>query len=295
MKKIILNIGIFAVLAMIILPTVIVLAADDLSYTVLAPLPGTTESDNTTTLQKYLPGLFKLLIGLSAVAAVLMIVIGGFQYISTDAIQKKSEGKERIKNAVLGLVLVISAWLILNTINPNLLKINLNIESVTTEAPSGVTLGGELSAATGKVVPWYPLSPEQVAMNKTVMDELKKYGVGVKNGPCTTTGQTTGCTNLVGMLDSTFRGVTDLKKICGSSCVVEITGGTEGGHKSHGPNLPPVDLGFDTNLDKYILNNQVQGVAPQVIQGVGTVYTSKVGNRNATFLKESNHWHVVFE
>jgi hypothetical protein len=74
-----------------------------------------------------------------------MIVIGGFQYISTDAIQKKSEGKERIKNAVLGLVLVISAWLILATINPNLLNINLNIESVTTTAPTGTE--GTLSPA----------------------------------------------------------------------------------------------------------------------------------------------------
>jgi RHS repeat-associated protein len=49
-----------------------------------------------------------------------MIVIGGFQYISSDAIMKKSEGKQRIQDAVIGLVLVISAWLILNTINPNL-------------------------------------------------------------------------------------------------------------------------------------------------------------------------------
>jgi len=124
----------------------------DNTYTVLAPLPGTTLSDCPqgstdckTTLEKYLPGVFKLAIGLSAVAAVLMIVIGGFQYISSDAIMKKSEGKERIKNAVFGLVLVISAWLILNTINPNLLNINLNIEPVTTTSPAGG--GGTLNTS----------------------------------------------------------------------------------------------------------------------------------------------------
>jgi hypothetical protein len=246
-------------------------------------------------LEKYLPGLFNLAIGLAAAFAVLMIVWGGVQYMTTDAVLGKSAGKERIKNAIWGLVLVISAWLILYTINPNLLTLNLNIEKVTTSAPAGVTLGGELSAGTGAVLPWYPLSPEQVAMNKTVMDELKKYGVGVNAGPCTTQGQTSGCTNLVGMLDSTFRGVTDLKKACGDKCIIEISGGTEGGHASHGPGEPPVDLRTGTNLDKYILDKKNEVVAPYVKPGLGTVYTVRVGNRNATFLNEGTHWHVVFE
>lgn len=118
------------------------------NYTVLAPLPGTLVGPAQgggwqTDLQTYLPGLFNLLIGLSAVFAVLMIVIGGFQYMSTDAIMKKESGKKRIMNAVYGLVLVIGAWLILSTINPNLLNINLNIQSAPTSAPTG-TSGGQL-------------------------------------------------------------------------------------------------------------------------------------------------------
>jgi len=284
------------------LPTIQAVAAEG-DYTVLAPLPGTTKGvcnpDATppdpnceTTLAKYLPGVFKLAIGLSAVFAVLMIVIGGFQYMSTDAIQKKSDGKERIKNAVFGLVLVIGAWLILNEINPNLLNLNLNIEKVTTIAPKGI-LGGELSAGTGGIFPGYTLTQAQVDTNTAMRNDLKNnYGIDVNAGPCTT-GGTSGCTNLVGMTATTFKGVTDLKSVCG--CNITISGGTEGGHASHGPNMPPIDLRFDTNLDKYILDNQVSGVAPQTIPGVGIVYTSKVGNRNATFLKEYDHWHVVFE
>jgi len=291
MKKIFLKIGILVIIAMIILPVVAVLAADDLSYTVLAPLPGV---EKTTTLETYIPAIFKLAIGLSAVAAILMIVIGGFQYISSDAIMKKLEGKERIKNAVFGLVLVISAWLILNTINPNLLNINLNIESISTATVDGGTLGGEASAGTGKTVAWYPLTEADVIKNNTMRkDLLDNYNVRVNAGPCTTVGQVTGCTNLVGMTPTTFKGVTDLKKYC-SLCTVTISGGTEGGHASHGPNLPPIDLRPDTALDAYIKSKDNEKAPPRQTS-LGIIYTVKVGPRNATFLDEGDHWHVVFE
>jgi len=140
MKKIILKIGILAVLAIVVLPTLQVLAQSN-EYTVLAPLPGVGDEGGTTTLAKYIPAIFNLAIGLSAAFAVLMIVIGGFQYITTDAILGKQQGIERIKNSVFGLVLVISAWLILYTINPKLLELNLNIEPVTVTAPPGGEAG----------------------------------------------------------------------------------------------------------------------------------------------------------
>lgn len=153
-KKIILKTGLLAIFTLLLLPSIQVFASNH-EYTVLAPLPGTTNcadnrlgADCKTTLQKYLPGVFKLAIGLSAVFAVLMIVLGGLQYMSTDAVQGKSEGKERIKNAIYGLVLVIGAWLILNTINPGLLNFNLNIEKIQTSAPAGGTLAPVTSTDT---------------------------------------------------------------------------------------------------------------------------------------------------
>lgn len=103
-------------------------------YELLAPIPcvgGDCDSlAKETDLSKYIPGLFKLLVGLSAVAAVLMIVFGGFEYMSSDALMKKEAGKERMKNAIFGLIFVISAWLILNTINPKILNFDLNIENI---------------------------------------------------------------------------------------------------------------------------------------------------------------------
>ncbi len=111
-------------------------------YAPLSPLPKTTPcGDNIpsgaqggssckTTLATYLPGVFKFSIGIAGVLAVIMIVIGGIQYLSTDAWYGKEEGKTKIKQAIGGLALAIAAWFVLNAINPNLLKINANLPTV---------------------------------------------------------------------------------------------------------------------------------------------------------------------
>ena len=106
-------------------------------YTPLAPLPGTTNEEGKTDIQTYIPGIFKLAIGIASVLAVLMIIIGGVEYITTDAIQGKSEGKARIQNALWGLVLVLVSWILLYTINPKLTVFNLNVETTTSEQTSG--------------------------------------------------------------------------------------------------------------------------------------------------------------
>ncbi len=82
MKKIFSKIGVLIVLIMILLPAIQV-HAQQRGYVPLAPLPGTVPvGTGDTNLQTYLPGVFKLAIGLSAVAAVLNIVIGGFMYVA---------------------------------------------------------------------------------------------------------------------------------------------------------------------------------------------------------------------
>lgn len=112
-------------------------------YTVLAPLPGTTNCDvgpgcDQTSLQKYLPAIFNLSIGIAAAMAFVAITWGGILYATSDAIMGKEQGKEWITNAVWGLLLVIGAWAILNTINPNILEFNLSLErpSIKTGAPN---------------------------------------------------------------------------------------------------------------------------------------------------------------
>jgi len=91
-------------------------------YHPLAPLPQTFFPNNHYDLSSYLQGMFRLLIALATVFAMIMIIWGGIEYMSTDAISGKEEGKERIQNAVWGLILALVSWLILYTINPDLLQ-----------------------------------------------------------------------------------------------------------------------------------------------------------------------------
>ena len=110
-------------------------------YQLLAPLPNPDNPNQpfssfdpkatTNPLGTYLNLIIKLIIGISAVLAVVMIVIGGLQYMTSELISSKEEGKERIKDALLGLLIALGAWALLNTINPNLLNTNVNIPEAT--------------------------------------------------------------------------------------------------------------------------------------------------------------------
>ncbi len=101
------------------------LFAVETTYKTLAPLPGLPSNSSVTFLQ-YVPLVFNLLIGLSFALAFIMIVWGGVEYMSTDAIYGKSAGRERIKNALWGLLLVLGAYIILQTINPKLVSFRLD-------------------------------------------------------------------------------------------------------------------------------------------------------------------------
>src|SRR3989344_4674518 len=99
-------------------------------YELLAPIPlsgaDSAPSDKTTA-EPYIKGVFMLIIAVAGGLAVVRIIFGGIQYMSTDAFEGKSEAKTIIQNAIWGLLLAISAWLILFTINPDLIKFDLTI------------------------------------------------------------------------------------------------------------------------------------------------------------------------
>ncbi len=71
---------------------------------------------------QYMSTLFTTFITVAAVLAVLMIVIGGIQYITSFSGSGKEQGRVRITNAIFGLLLAVSAFLILQTVNPDLVS-----------------------------------------------------------------------------------------------------------------------------------------------------------------------------
>lgn len=88
------------------------------------------------------------------ILAMFMIVIGGVQYVAAGAAGNPENTKDalnRITMAIGGLILALSSWLILNTINPKLLDFELNLSTEEggsfTPLPSGGT--GPASGGTG--------------------------------------------------------------------------------------------------------------------------------------------------
>ncbi|MDD5318397.1 MAG: pilin [Candidatus Pacebacteria bacterium] len=96
----------------------------------------------------YLNSMYKLGIAAAGVLAVIMIVVGGIQYMTSEAIGSKEEGKDRIWSAIWGLVLALMSFIILNTINPKLLNLNLSISQVNGTAGTPATANNQLFATT---------------------------------------------------------------------------------------------------------------------------------------------------
>jgi len=114
-------------------------------YTLLEPLPklssnGTSALSEKVDLTTYVKDTINLLIALTAAAAVFMIVWGGLQYMTTDSWQGKSDGKKKVFDAVIGLIMVLCTYTILYTVNPNLVyvaqipKIGDTLKTVSTDS-----------------------------------------------------------------------------------------------------------------------------------------------------------------
>lgn len=122
------------------------------AYELLVPLPCPTPGspecdgkgqfttfnpgDESGAFSKYLNLGIKIFIGISAVLAVVMIVIGGLEYMTSELVSSKEAGKSRMVHAILGLLIALGAFALLNTIDPSLLKGDVTIEKVGVEGGS---------------------------------------------------------------------------------------------------------------------------------------------------------------
>ncbi len=120
----------------------------DTTYYPLAPLPGIGKMDcpkekdmygkdttncidtapsatNLCPFGNYLNMIIKIVIGICAVLAMIMIVMGGIEYMTSELGSSKEEGKKKITGAIFGLLIALGAFALLNTLNPQLLEICL--------------------------------------------------------------------------------------------------------------------------------------------------------------------------
>jgi hypothetical protein len=92
-------------------------------------IPGLTfGTDGAAFFGQYVSAFYRFLISIAAIAATVMFVFGAFMYLVGTGIHLPKYGKSVMKDAVIGLILVLLCTMLLRTINPattNLSFINL--------------------------------------------------------------------------------------------------------------------------------------------------------------------------
>jgi hypothetical protein len=89
----------------------------------LEKIPG-QEPVSDSDLVGYLDSLYRFGISITGILAVFMIALGAFAYIVTSAgnASKMLDAKEKISNALIGLIIALTAYLFLYVINPDLVR-----------------------------------------------------------------------------------------------------------------------------------------------------------------------------
>lgn len=103
---------------------------------------------------EYFKNLYQIGVGIAGVLAVIMLVIGGIEYISSAVIDTKAEAKKRIWAAIGGLLLALVSYILLGTINQKFVNSSLTLQQVTAPTPKGPGKGG-----TGTTVPCENCTP----------------------------------------------------------------------------------------------------------------------------------------
>ncbi len=120
-------------------------------YTLLAPVktffPTGKINIKDEGLAGYLNGIYRIGIAVATGLALVMIVIGGLEYVSVDSVQGKSNGREHIKNAVIGLLLALCSFIILQQVNPSLLKSDLGLANT---GSTGTVVAPDVDLTTGQ-------------------------------------------------------------------------------------------------------------------------------------------------
>jgi hypothetical protein len=92
----------------------------------LIGIPGFGDDYTSGDFNRYINTLYALSISIAALLAVIKIVVAGVKWMLSDVVTSKQDAKKDIQGALIGLLIVISAVLILTVINPALTKLTFD-------------------------------------------------------------------------------------------------------------------------------------------------------------------------
>jgi len=94
-------------------------------YTPLEPILNQWGGTRYNSFSDYLATIYRLVITIGALIAVVMLVTGGVRYMLSEGFTDIDKAKLRIRSALYGLLVLVGSFLILYTINPNLLNFSV--------------------------------------------------------------------------------------------------------------------------------------------------------------------------
>jgi hypothetical protein len=274
----------------------------DNSY--LAPLPGLNQSSQSS-LGGFLKSLFTVLIIIAGLLAFLMIVLGAITYLSSEGFGEKSHGKEMMVNAVLGLILALGAWLILNAINPNLASnLSITIPKVSIDGPDRDWNNGNASPGT-HIARKHNVNGQPITMGMPWPSDaaqraiLTNANIQVNHDNCPTAGANN-CTSVFFNADNNvIDRLVALRNSC-ANCVLVVTGGSEAWlHATHGPEAKNIDLRNEATLNNYLTSLPNGPQASDDFPTCQTIMVDGLGKfwAEAPACSDSGtipHWHVTF-
>ncbi len=92
-------------------------------FVTLSKIPGIEK--NSTDIKKYINWLYLLAISFGALLAVIKIALAGIKYMMSDVVTNKSEAKNDIWGALIGLGIILLTVLALEMVYPNLTNLNI--------------------------------------------------------------------------------------------------------------------------------------------------------------------------
>lgn len=126
-------------------------AASSYSYTPMETIPG---FGAPTDFPSYIVAVYKFGLWTIGISALLMITLGGYIYL-TSAGNASQVGKAKgiITDAIIGLIMAITSWLLLYTINPDLVQIPALSSSSSSSSSSSQDSTGKTGDTTTPTTP----------------------------------------------------------------------------------------------------------------------------------------------
>ena len=232
------------------------------SYTKVLSKDGTTPLGFSTS---DVVSLFTSTSFLWSAGIMISVVAAGFMYMRAGVIRMQAseagvrKSNEEIKRVTIGLLGVLSLFVILYTFNKGLLRGDVQLSNL--KASSYTSGGGGVYGGAGATVTTPPVdAPQTTGSEQVNRDTLSAAGIGINHAACATP-TSRECTNVGNINPATIAMLLKLKSEC--NCAVFITGGSEpNGHgptSNHGPNKEAVDIQYNKELGDFLLAKTVMG------------------------------------